>query len=84
MREPLLAGRRLRVHVRDLDAGENAVRRAAAERGARIVGVHVNAQSGLVSDDEQRVAELADRSFERLPIEAVSLDDEGRAVAVLR
>ena len=59
-----------------------AVPRLSAAPG--IVGVHVNAESGLVSDDEQGVAELADRSFERLAIEAVSLDDEGRAVAVLR
>ena len=72
------------MHVRDLDAVDRSDRGPERERGARIVGVDVNLESRRVADDEQRVAEPVEPCLERLAIEALSLDDEHRAVPEAR
>src|SRR5207249_7339877 len=58
--------------------------RADLERAAGMIGVHVNLQRLRISDDEQRVTKLQQFVFDRLAVELVSLDHEGRAVPVLR
>ena len=72
------------VHVRDLDALDGAQRDRGRERRARVVRVDVHLERRVVADDEQRVAHLLERRLERRLIELVALDDEHRAVAVLR
>src|SRR5581483_6820334 len=79
-----LALDRLLVHVRDLDSVDRAQARPEREGGARIVGVHVHLQRALVSDDEQRVADLLELLLEPFAIELRALDEEDRAVAVAR
>ena len=53
-------------------------------RGARIVGVDVHLERAAIADDEQRVAEPLQLALERVGVERVALDEEGRAVAVAR
>jgi hypothetical protein len=72
------------VHVRDLDPVDRALAHAERERGARVVGVDVDLERGVVADDEERVAEPLQLLLEAVRVEALALDDEDRAVAVLR
>ncbi len=84
LEQPFLALRGLDVHVRDLDALDHAERRAQGQRASGIVRVHVHLERGRVADDEQRVADLLEAALERVLVEPLALDDEHRAVAVLR
>ena len=83
LEEPLLALRGLVVHVRDLDALDDADRRAERERLPGIVGVDVHLERRRVADDEERVADPFELRFERVGVELLALDDEHGAVAEL-
>ena len=82
--QPVLALRRLMVHVRDLDTLHDTEQCGGRKRGSRIVRVHVHLERSPVADDEQRIPELLERAFERFLVEILPLDHEDRAVAVLR
>ena len=82
--QPLRALDRLTLHVRDLDSLDRAERSAERERPARLVRVDMDLQSRRIADDEQRVAEALQLVLERARVEALTFDDEHRAVAVLR
>ncbi len=82
--QPLFALLRLLVHVRDLDPVDRADPRADRERGAGIVGVHVHLDRARIADDEERIAELLELVFERVPVEVFALDQEDGAVAERR
>ena len=83
LEESFLALRRLHVHVRDLDALDDAERRAECERLSGVVGVNVHLERGRVADDEERVADPLELGLERVLVQAVPFDDEDRAVAEL-
>ena len=84
MREAILALRALQVHVRDLDALEDAERRSRAQCGSGVVGVDVRLERRRVADDEEGVAERREVPLERRRVERVARDDEDGAVAVAR
>ena len=82
--QPLLALGGLALHVRDLDAFDRTDPCSESERGAGIVGVDVDLQRARITNDEQRVTELLQLTFELLGVERFPFDDENGAVAVAR
>ena len=70
------------MHVRDLDPFDRADLCSEGQCSSRIVGVQVDLERARVADDEQRVAEPLEPAFELLDLQAFTLDDEDRAVAV--
>ena len=72
----------LLAHVGDLDALDRARGGAERQRRARLVGVDVHLQRGLVADHDERVAEPLELRLEPVAIERLALDHEDGAVAV--
>src|ERR1051326_458442 len=68
----------------DLDGLDRAGGGAESEGRARIVGVEMNLEGGLVSDDDERIAQRLELNLELVAIEGIALDDEDGAVAVTR
>ena len=83
-REARLAGRCLRVHVRDLDLIDDTDGSRRRERSPRIVRMDVHLDRRLVPDDEERIPEAPEHVLEPPGVEIVSLDDEAGAIPVAR
>ena len=82
--QTLVAGLRLLVHVVDLDLADRAELERFAEDDAGVVGVHVHLDHAAVADDQGAVAEREQERLEGRLVDALSRDQEARAVAVLR
>src|SRR5215207_2525289 len=82
--EPLRAIGGLHMHVLDVDLLHHADGRGEVERTPGLVGVHVHLHRAGRAHDQERVTQLRQLALELLRIDAVALDEEGGAVAVLR
>ena len=84
--EPSLALRGLAPHVADLDPGavDHPGRAADVECLLGLVRVDVHLGDRLVARHEEGVAQRREPAVERVEIERLALDQEDRAVAVLR
>ena len=83
LEKPLLALCSLVMHVRDLDALDDADRGTECEGLPRVVRVDVHLERGRVADHEERVADPLELLLERVLVELLALDDEHGAVAKL-